>query len=265
MAAQPTARASGTLDRRRLLRVSLVVGVLVVVAIVVMVRFVTGPTIREVPIAGNEDAPAQSLDALDPTARTDLAAAVEATRAEGTAWATFRRVDGDRILQTGVGRVDLAADRAHVGVAGARRLFDGGDVYGSNEEGEAWVALTVEEAAVDGFPMPGGVDPGTQLARVAEAEAVVDEGTAEVRAGALSLRTYELARLTGRVPDPGSPGERIPVEVWVDADQRIWRVAYDLTGHDRSAAVGDVDALVLDLRDFGTRVAIDPPDGDPPD
>ena len=190
-----------------------------------------------------------------------------------------------------------------VGVAGTRQLYDGDQVFLRFwDDDRPWAQVALDElSSARGEPVPGSADPRAQLELVARADEAVFSGVVEVGTGVLSLDGVELARITavadvsatledlraelemldaaGEEPDPdGLPGQvpigavleevrahdgRLPIEVWVDADRRIWRVAYDLddwvggsVGPDGAAGAG---RFALDLRDFGSRVRIEPP------
>ena len=75
--------------------------------------------------------------------------------------------------------------------------------------------------------------------------------------GLVDLETLEVT-----LADLEAHDGRLPIEVWIDADQRIWRISYDLADWpaplDGQAA--QLSTFALDLRGFVAAGVIRPPD-----
>ncbi len=56
----------------------------------------------------------------------------------------------------------------------------------------------------------------------------------------------------------------LPIELWIDGEQRIWRISYDLAGWTQPSTddAGQPSTFALDLRGFGSADEISIPDAD---
>lgn len=284
--------------RTRTLLVTTVATIVVVaVALVLIARFAPGT--REVPRAMDGDEPGRELTAVADQELADLDAALVATFSQGSAHLRYRqRTDGE-LNQIGVGRIDFDLDRATVGIAGTHQIFAGDVAYlRFGQQGPFMRVEPAELSSARGEPTPGASSPWDQLELVARADDAHRIGTTTVsgielaRVAAIADVTaardniaHDLAALADQFrADPaafddafvdldtveallahmrGHDGE-LPIEVWVDADQRIWRLSYDMADWNPAPSDGapEIGMFALDLRGFGTAGGIELPDDD---
>lgn len=294
-AADPGDAAPGV--SRKLLVNSAIVAVLVVVGVVAMILFVPGT--REVPRAMEGDTPQRTLEELPEPAWSDLDAAIEATLAHGSAHLRYRQhLDGE-VRQVGVGRIDFDEHVATIGLAGTRQVFIDDQVLLRWHDDDRWVRVAVDEVSdARGEPVPGEASPWGQLELVARADDARRLGVTEVsgielaQIGATAdvsatrdtiahelretIEQYrdapeafdggfvDLGTLEATLAELETHDGRLPIEVWIDADQRIWRISYDLADWTEppDGQPAELSTFALDLRGFGSAGVIRPPDED---
>jgi hypothetical protein len=201
-----------------------------------------------------------------------IASAAERTAESGSARVELTVRDGESRFRLS-GAVDLEARTAQLTFSGTRfgESADGelrlvGDVLYVRSPllpafvpgVEPWLSVPRPEHGRQGpldelLPFPT-VDPDELLSRLEGAAGEVTRlGDEEVRGARAEGYRFELdlARLAGR---PGKEGAEatVPVEVWIDADDRVRRVAVE---HDGKEAT-------VDFFDFGADVEVEAPPRD---
>ncbi len=284
-------------SRRKMWLISATVAVAVVVGVVLILQFATGT--REVPRAVDGDAPERELDDVATEELLDLNAAVDATAAHGSVNLRYRyRIDGE-IRQTGVGRMNFEQGRALVGAAGTSQLFTNDAVYLRFGDNTPWTRIPRDDvSSARGEPTPGETNSWAQLELAAQATDAQVAGHTEVSgiplarieaiADVQGVRDNIVEDLTGLLDDMAADPDAyedafvgaadieamlgqaqahegsIPIEVWVDADHKIWRVSYDMEDWLPPTDGGGPAATLfaLDLRGFGLGGTIELPDED---
>ena len=239
--------------------------------------------------AGDTAPPDGDLSTVSEDDLVDVGAALEATEAAGTSTFVMRQAVDGEVQEIGEGSLDLDADRVDVVTPFGSQRYDGRTVYLQLpvEGAPPWARTELDQLGAAGDePSPGATDPRTHLRIVGQAvDAELAETTdldgvelAVIRATADlgTTRDEVLAELEAPdalpddQPDAFDPeilddaadafrehDGQLPVEISVDADQRIWRVAYDMANWpDGGEQPGE---FVLHLRDFGTDVDIEMP------
>ncbi|MCA1784335.1 MAG: hypothetical protein LC679_19835, partial [Intrasporangiaceae bacterium] len=162
----------------------------------------------------------------------------------------------------------------------------------------SWSRVAVDEvSSAGGEPVPGGSSPWEQFELVAGASSPEPLGVAEVsgielaRVGAVAdvsatrdniardLRelvaqhrddpdafedgVVDLEMLEAMLARTQDHDGRLPIEVWIDGEQRIWRISYDLADWTAPPATGDAvqpATFAFDVRGFGLAGQIRLPD-----
>ena len=281
---------------RKLVVTSSIMAVVVVLGVVLMFVFVPGT--REVPRAIDGDAPDIAVDELPDETLVDLDAALDATFAQGSAHLRYRQhIDGE-VRQFGVGRIDFDDQVATIGLTGTRQVFTGEQVLLRFGDDGSWSRVAVDEvSSAGGEPVLGGSSPWEQFELVARASSPEPLGVTEVsgielaRVGAvadvsatrdnIARDLRELVEQHRDDPDAFDDGVvdldtvetmlarteehdgRLPIEVWIDGEQRIWRISYDLADWTTPPANSDAvqpATFAFDVRGFGLAGQIRLPD-----
>ena len=231
---------------------------------------------------------------LRDTPGAQLARAVETTFAEGTAAAsvtgTVRELPflGDLTLSVADGHLDFDRERASLRrelpfVSGLDVPGIGavGDVELVYADGSAWLRgpfdterawVHVRDGSDEAVTAPGLGNPLALLALIRAIEGAPEELDDEPVAGIDTTRyrvLVDLDALEGRVAEPSHDlldnlrrlheDDRLPMDVWVDEDDLIRRVRYEVDVDLPSLPSFDLGTEV-ELTDHGVPVAIDPPD-----
>jgi hypothetical protein len=222
------------------------------------------------------------------TARTDQTIVMDFPEQAEEAPGGRVTVEAAGVLDLGDGRGRLSVTTEGAGLAGADALggnmemiLDGRSMYMNSPfyqqlapDHEPWLRVSYDELEARGLSQLGQQDPLAFVEALRAVSSDVEEMGAEEVRGVAATRyraTLDLTRLASELPARSREAieatfrqlaiERIPVDVWIDEEDRVRRLVSEVGLGKDAAAAGRME-LRLELFDFGVAFDLEvPPEG----